>query len=108
MSDEFWTEAARTVLELAKPIERPTETNQTVFNSKIIEEYVIETRAEARLQFMIKLTIFQRNSDYEYIGEIQQSRELSTGGFHNISYRYTEFLLVHDIFFSFLIRLYNF
>ncbi|XKL64014.1 hypothetical protein PGB90_004100 [Kerria lacca] len=88
VSDEFWTEAARTVLELAKPIERPTETNQTVFNSKIIEEYVIETRAEARLQFMIKLTIFQRNSDYEYIGEIQQSRELSTGGFHNISYSF--------------------
>lgn len=87
-SDEFWSEAARTVLELAKPIERPADSNQTIFNSKVIEEYIIETRAEARLQFMIKLLISQRNSDYEYIGEIQQSRELSTGGFHNISYRY--------------------
>ncbi|XP_065201118.1 uncharacterized protein Spt20 [Planococcus citri] len=88
VSDEFLTEAARTVLELAKPIERPTDTNQSIFNSKLIEEYIIETRDEARLQFMIKLTISQRNADYEYIGEIQQSRELPTGGFHNISYSF--------------------
>lgn len=87
VSEDFWTEAARTVLELAKPIERPLETKETVFNSKLVEEYIIETRDDARLQFMIKLLISQRNADYEYIGEIQQSRELSTGGFHNISYR---------------------
>ncbi len=91
MSDDFWTEAARTVLELAKPVERPADTNQTIFNSKLIEEYIIETRAETRPQFMVKLTISQRNSDYEFIGDIQQSRELSTGGFHNISYRYDNF-----------------
>ena len=87
VSDDFWTGAVRTVLELAKPIERPIEAKETVFQSRVIEEYIIETRDDARLQFMIKLVISQRNSDFEYIGELQQSRELSTGGFHNISYR---------------------
>lgn len=86
--DDFWSGAARTVLEVAKAIERPQELKDNLFNSKVIEEYIIETRDDARLQFIIKLVILQRNSDYEYMGEVQQRRELSTGGFHDISYRY--------------------
>lgn len=65
------------VMKYAKCFERPKETNDCT--PQLVEEYILETeRAQGRI-YHIKLTIFQRLSNHEYLGELYVDRDHKEG-----------------------------
>ncbi|XP_011311346.1 uncharacterized protein Spt20 [Fopius arisanus] len=75
------------VLNYAKAYERPRETKDCL--AQLIEEYILETeRGQGRI-YHIKLSILQRPSNSEYLGELYVDRDYREGERNGSSCRFT-------------------
>ncbi|XP_033217171.1 transcription factor SPT20 homolog isoform X2 [Belonocnema kinseyi] len=75
------------VLRYAKQYERPRETKDCM--PQLIEEYILETeRGQGRI-YHIKLSILQRPSNFEYLGELYVDRDYREGERNGSACRFT-------------------
>lgn len=75
------------VLRYAKQLERPRETKDCM--PQLVEEYILETeRGQGRI-YHIKLSILQRLSNFEYLGELYVDRDYREGEKNGSSCRFT-------------------
>lgn len=74
------------VLRLAKPIEKPSETIDCT--PLLVEEYILETERGPGKIYYIKLSILQRSSNSEYLGQLYVDKEYKEGESNGASCRY--------------------
>ncbi|XP_066600622.1 uncharacterized protein [Prorops nasuta] len=75
------------VLRLAKAYERPRETKDCL--PQLIEEYILETERSQGRVYHIKLSILQRPSNSEYLGELYVDRDHREGEKNGSACRFT-------------------
>ncbi|KAF7998560.1 hypothetical protein HCN44_010968 [Aphidius gifuensis] len=75
------------VLNYAKAYERPRETKDCL--AQLIEEYILETERGPGRVYHIKLSILQRPSNSEYLGELYVDRDYKEGEKNGSSCRFT-------------------
>ncbi|GLH01094.1 RWD domain-containing protein 2A [Gryllus bimaculatus] len=75
------------VLRLARPLERPPETNDCA--PRLVEEYILETDREQGRVYHVKLSILQRPSNSEFLGELYLDRDYREGQRNGSSCRFT-------------------
>lgn len=65
------------VLRLSKPLDRPAETIDCT--PLLVEEYILETERGPGRVYYIKLSILQRPSNCEYLGQLYVDKEYREG-----------------------------
>lgn len=73
------------VQRLAKPIDRPMETIDCT--PLLVEEYILETERGPGRVYYIKLSILQRPSNCEYLGQLYVDKEYREGESNGASCR---------------------
>ena len=64
-------------MRFARAYERPRETNDCT--PQLVEEYILETDRDLERVYHIKLSILQRPSNAEYLGELYMDRDYREG-----------------------------